>query len=138
MENLYQERSFKIEEMHQITKDKTLIVLAKIHVIIMILTLCGGIIGKILRLDMFRIIAGFYFIFGNVVYVFIFNVLNEKKLTATKTTSGFHNKIYYFINTITSLIIVFNDKKVDIIKLKDEDLNFIANNEESICERKRK
>lgn len=106
MENLYQERSFKIEKMHQITKDKTLIVLAKIHVIIMILTLYGGIIGKILRLDMFRIIAGFYFIFRNVVYVFIFNMLNEKKLTVTKTTSEFHNKIYYFTNTITSLIIV--------------------------------
>lgn len=105
MENLYQERSFKIEEMHQITKDKTLII-AKIHVIIMILTLCGGITGKILRLDIFRIIAGFYFIFVNAVYIFIFNVLNENKLTVTKTTSGFYNKVYYFTNTIISLIIV--------------------------------
>lgn len=102
MGNLFQRRNFKIEEM----VSKNLIILAKLHVIIMILTLCGGIIGKILRLDMFRIIAGFYFIFGNVVYVFIFNVLNEKKLTVTKTTSEFHNKIYYFTNTITSLIIV--------------------------------
>lgn len=80
--------------------------LAKLHVIIIVLTLCGGIIGKILRSDLFRIIAGFYFIFGNVLYVFIFNVLNEKKITVTKTTSGFHNKVYYFANTITSLIIV--------------------------------
>lgn len=91
---------------HQTTKDKNLIILAKIHVIIMTLALCGGIIGKILRLDLFRIIAGIYFIFGNVLYTFIFNVLNEKKIIVTKTTLGFHNKVYYFASTITSLIIV--------------------------------
>lgn len=106
MGNLFQRRSFKIEEMVLHNKNKNLIILAKLHVIIMVLTLCGGIIGKILRSDLFRIIAGFYFIFGNVLYVFIFNVLNDKKITVTKTTSGFHNKVYYFANTITSLIIV--------------------------------
>ncbi|BBA50787.1 hypothetical protein FV113G1_11360 [Fusobacterium varium] len=91
---------------HQTTKDKNLIILAKIHVIIMVLTLCGGIVGKILKFDLFRIIAGFYFVFGNVLYTFIFNVLSEKKIIVTKTTLGFHNKVYYFASTITSLIIV--------------------------------
>lgn len=70
------------------------------------LTLCGGIVGKILRFDLFRIIANFYFMFGSVLYTFIFNMLSEKKIIVTKTTSGFHNKVYYFASTITSLIIM--------------------------------
>ena len=82
-----------MKKWHQTTKDKNLIIVAKIHVIIMTLTLCGGIVG-------------IYFIFGNLLYTFIFNVLSEKKIIVTKITSGFHNKVYYFASTITSLIIV--------------------------------
>ena len=95
-----------MKKWHETKKNKNLIILAKIHVIIMTLILCGGIVGIILRFDLFRIIAVIYFIFGNLLYTFIFNVLSEKKIIVTKITSGFHNKVYYFASTITSLIIV--------------------------------
>lgn len=95
-----------MKKWHQTTKDKNLIILAKIHISILIFILCGGIIGKIFNFDTLRVIGVLYFIIGNIFYTFIFKILSKNKVIITKTTSGFQNKVYYFSSTITMLILL--------------------------------
>lgn len=65
-----------------------------------------GFMGKIYKIEAFRVIPIIYFFIGNFIYWILFKKRNKKNIIITKSTKGCENRLYYF-SSITNLMLGF-------------------------------
>jgi hypothetical protein len=82
-------------------------IFAKLHVLIIVLTLCGGVIAKVLNLsESFGIVGPLYIIMGSFCYVIFFKIFAVNGTVITKSTPGIQNKVYYFSSTVVLICLL--------------------------------